>query len=317
MLWPKSIIMLKIFIRCVSVVPIHTRLILPLVIVFLLQTSVCFIWAGSTKPRETISLQKLIELALDYNLKNKENSKYLPPEKTTFLIKKYFYQIETQMEQLNTAKEVRGHFQKAVEKTKKIFDSGEGDVSQADLTKLKLGLSNTLNNIIDLEHSLQIGKLNSGELINQELRVDTDVIFADPIAIDFPYASFDDFLGARNLNLQSKKINGKADIFSNEIQRKQTIKLTEENRLLLYKAFLDVTTSKDKLLLSKKNRKVTRALLVSEVANYDFGIGDSQELFEALMIYTRIFSSYLDSIHTLNVAAAELEMLSDSFYTKN
>ena len=46
---------------------------------------------------------------------------------------------------------VRDHFQKAVEKSTEIFDSGEGDVSQADLTKLKLGLSRTLNNIIDLE----------------------------------------------------------------------------------------------------------------------------------------------------------------------
>ena len=83
------------------------------------------------------------------------------------------------------------------------------------------------------------------------------------------------------------------------------------------KAFLDVTASKDKLLLSKMNRKITRALLISEVANYDFGIGDSQELFEALMIYTRIFSSYLDSIYTLNVAVAELEEATDSFYPKH
>jgi hypothetical protein len=309
--------MRKIFLRGVSVESTQTRFIIALVLVFLLQTSVCFLWAVDTKSRATISLQKLIELALDYNLKNKTDSKYLPPENITFLVKKNFYQIETQMEQLDTAKEVRGHFQKAVEKTKEIFDSGEGDVSQADLTKLKLGLSNTLNNIVDLEHGLAIGKLNLGKLINQELRGDNDIILTDPIPIDFPYTSFDDFLKARNLNSQSKKITSKAGIASNEAHGEESIKLTEENRLLLYKAFLDVTSSKDKLLLSKKNRKITRALLISEVANYDFGIGDSQELFEALMIYTRIFSSYLDSIHTLNVAVAELEKLTDSFYPKN
>jgi hypothetical protein len=93
--------------------------------------------------------------------------------------------------------------------------------------------------------------------------------------------------------------------------------LTEENRLLLYKAYLGVTSSKDKVILGKKNRKITRALLVSEVANYDFGIGDSQELFEALVMYTRVFSSYLDSIYNLNVSAAELTKLTDSIYTRN
>ena len=305
--------MRKIFLRSVSVASTHTHFIIALVVVFLLQTGVCFLWAVDTKSRATMSLQNLIELALDYNLKNKADSKYLPPKKITFLVKKYFYQIETQMEQLVTAKEVRGHFQKAIEKTKVIFDSGEGDVSQSDLTKLKLGLSNTLNNIIDLKHGLQIGKLNLGKLINQEFRDDNDIMLRGPTPIDFPYTNFDDFLKAKKINSQSKKITDKLGIVSTEIH----IKLTKENRLLLYKAFLDVTALKDKLLLSKMNRKITRALLISEVANYDFGIGDSQELFEALMIYTRIFSSYLDSIYTLNVAVAELEEATDSFYPKH
>jgi hypothetical protein len=78
-----------------------------------------------------------------------------------------------------------------------------------------------------------------------------------------------------------------------------------------------VESSKAKVVLGKKNRKITRALLVSEVANYDFGIGDSQELFEALLIYTRVFSAYLDSIYTLNVAVAELEKLTDAIHAGN
>jgi hypothetical protein len=174
-----------------------------------------------------------------------------------------------------------------------------------------------LNNIIDLKHGLQIGKLNLGKLINQEFRGDDDIMLRALTPIDFPYTSFDAFLKAKNLNSQSKKITDKVGIVSNKIHGEQSIKLTEENRLLLYKAFLDVTVSKDKLLLSKMNRKITRALLISEVANYDFGIGDSQELFEALMIYTQIFSSYLDSIYTLNVAVAELEKTTDSFFRKH
>ena len=309
--------MRNIFSRAILVVSKHSRFVIAVSLVALLQTNVCLLLAADTKSGTTISLQELIELSLDYNSKNRANKKYLPPEHITFLVKKYFYQIETQVEQLDTAKEVRDHFQKAVEKSKEIFDSGEGDVSQADLTKLKLGLSNTLNNIIDLEHDIQIGKLNLGKLINQELPDGNDITVTDPIPIDFPYTSFDDYMIAKNLTPQSKKIAGKVGIVSNEIHVEQPTKLTEENRLLLYKAYLGVTSSKDKVMLGKKNRKITRALLVAEVANYDFGIGDSKELFEALIMYTRVFSSYLDSIYTLNVSAAELEKLTDSIYTRN
>jgi hypothetical protein len=309
--------MRNIFSRAILVVSKHSRFVIVVSLVALLQTNVCLLLAADTKSGTTISLQKLIELSLDYNSKNRANKKYLPPEHITFLVKKYFYQIETQVEQLDTAKEVRNHFQKAVEKSKEIFDSGEGDVSQADLTKLKLGLSNTLNNIIDLEHDIQIGKLNLGKLINQEIPDGNDITVTDPIPIDFPYTSFDDYMIAKNLTPQSKKIAAKVGIVSNEIHAEQPTKLTEENRLLLYKAYLGVTSSKDKVMLGIKNRKITRALLVAEVANYDFGIGDSQELFEALIMYTRVFSSYLDSIYTLNVSAAELEKLTDSIYTRN
>jgi hypothetical protein len=307
----------NIFSRAILVVSKHSRFVIAVSLVALLQTNVCLLLAADTKSGTTISLQELIELSLDYNSKNKANKKYLPPEHITFLVKKYFYQIETQVEQLDTAKEVRNHFQKAVEKSKEIFDSGEGDVSQADLTKLKLGLSNTLNNIIDLEHDIQIGKLNLGKLINQEIPDGNDITVTDPIPIDFPYTSFDDYMIAKNLTPQSKKIAAKVGIVSNEIHAEEPTKLTEENRLLLYKAYLGVTSSKDKVMLGKKNRKITRALLVAEVANYDFGIGDSKELFEALIMYTRVFSSYLDLIYTLNVSAAELEKLTDSIYTRN
>ena len=309
--------MRNVFLSGVSIVSKHSRFMIAVSLVVLLQTSVCLLLAADTKSGTTISLQELIELSLDYNSKNRANKKYLPPEHITFLVKKYFYQIEVQVEQLDTAKEVREHFQKAVEKSKEIFDSGEGDVSQADLTKLKLGLSNTLSNIIDLKYDLQIGKLSLGKLINQELRDGNDITVTDPIPIDFPYTSFDDYLNAKKLTPPAKKITGKVGIVSNEIHAEQPTKLTEEKRLLLYTAYLGVTSSKDKVMLGKKNRKITRALLVAEVANYDFGIGDSQELFEALIMYTRVFSSYLDSIYTLNVSAAELEKLTDSIYIRN
>ena len=307
--------MQNIFLRTIFASLKSTGLIIVVALIILLTSAI--LWAEDIKPGPTTSLNKLVEFALDHNLKNRANSKYLPPEEITFLIKKYYYQIGTQVEQLATAREVQGHFQKAIDKSMENFESGEGDISQADITKLKLGLSNTLDNIIGLEHDLQIGRLSLGGLINQNLREENDISIADPIAIDFSYISFDDYLRAKNLMPEIKNILGKADTANNKLHAKKSTILTEENRLLLYKAFLNVDSSKARLMLGKKNRKVTRALLISEVANYDFGIGDSQELFEALMIYTRVFSSYLDSVYTFNVMVAELEKKTVAIYSRN
>ena len=71
--------------------------------------------------------------------------------------------------------------------------------------------------------------------------------------------------------------------------------------------------AKEKLNLSKVNRKISRALLVSEVANYDFGIGDAGVLFEALIIYTRVLSGYYDSFYNFNLAVAELNRAKSSW----
>ena len=277
----------------------------------LAQASICGLWAD-TKLEPTTSLRELIELALDFNSKNRSENNFLSLEDIVFLVKKHYYQIQTQVEQLATAEEVRDHFQKAVEKSEKIFEQGEGDVSQADITKLKLGLSDVLNNIVDLESDIQIVKLNLGKLINQELGPGSDIAKTDPIPVDFPYSSFDNYLKAKNLFSPLKKLAGKVSTSSSETYTKNSVKLGEGNKLVLHKAYIAVKASKAKVILGKRNRKITRGLLVTEVANYDFGIGDSQELFEALIISTRIFSGYLDSVYTFNVSVAELEKLTDA-----
>ena len=114
-------IMRNIFSRAISVVSKHSCFVISVSLVALLQTSVCLLLAADTKSVTTISLQELIELSLDYNSKNRVNKKNLPPEHITFLVKKYFYQIEIQMEKLDAAKDIRAHFQKAIEKIGEIF----------------------------------------------------------------------------------------------------------------------------------------------------------------------------------------------------
>ena len=74
--------------------------------------------------------------------------------------------------------------------------------------------------------------------------------------------------------------------------------------------------TREKLNLARKNRKITRALLVSEVANYDFGIGEPADLFEALIIYTRVLSGYYDSVYNFNLAVADLNRVKASWTGK-
>ena len=75
----------------------------------------------------------------------------------------------------------------------------------------------------------------------------------------------------------------------------------------LHKAFLKINEAKKRMQLAHKNRKMTRALLVSEVANYDFGIGNPGDLFQALLIYTRVLTGYYESIYKFNLSIAELD----------
>ena len=79
------------------------------------------------------------------------------------------------------------------------------------------------------------------------------------------------------------------------------------SRLEQKKVFLKVSEARGQLDLAKGSRKITRALLVTELANYDFGIGDSGDLFQALIIYTRVLSGYYETVYNFNLAVAELK----------
>ena len=78
--------------------------------------------------------------------------------------------------------------------------------------------------------------------------------------------------------------------------------LKESNLYKLKEAMIEVNKAREQLALARKNRKMTRALLVTEAANYDFGIGNEADLFEALIIYTRVLVGYYEAMHSFNVA---------------
>ncbi|MBM15044.1 MAG: hypothetical protein CMH75_02985 [Nitrospina sp.] len=200
-----------------------------------------------------------------------------------YLIKKFYYQIQYQKQKLDILSEVKGHFEKSISKAEEKYDEGEDNISQTDITKLKLGLAGTLNDIFEAETGLKTSKLSLSEILDTNYGINSKMFSPKIIPVKFEFNNYEEW------SLQNKVISN-----------------IHKRVILLKKSFLKVTEKKNKMVLARKNRKMTRALLVSEVANYDFGIGDPNDLFQALIIYTRVLSGYYESVYKYNLAVAEL-----------
>tara|TARA_Y100001936_G_scaffold81270_1_gene79806 strand:+ start:143 stop:934 length:792 start_codon:yes stop_codon:yes gene_type:complete len=236
-------------------------------------------FAGEIKPIP--SLNDLLNAARTY-FSGKNNSINL--EEALFKIKKFYYQNQYLAQKLDTLNEVKGHFEKAVSKAEEKYEEGEEDISQSDITKLKLGLAGTLNDIYEIETDLQISRLSLSDSLDNRYSPNAELVESDISPINFEFNNFDAW---------EEKIGEPLG------------KLTRG--LVLKKNFLQVIEAKKKMQLARKNRKMTRALLVSEVANYDFGIGDSGDLFQALIIYTRVLNGYYDSVYNFNLLVAKFD----------
>ncbi|MBT3923446.1 MAG: TolC family protein [Nitrospina sp.] len=217
-----------------------------------------------------------------------------------YQVQKYYYQVQSKTQKLEILNEVKGHFEKAVTKAEEKFDSGEEDVSQSAITKLKLGLAGTLNSIIELESEIKIAKLSLALILKDSSFPDREMLDSNIEPVQFKFDNYDTWFKESGLApvLDPNGIN-----FSSK-------------ELALRTGYLKAIETREKLNLSKSNRKITRALLVSEVANYDFGIGDAGDLFEALIIYTRVLSGYYDSVYHFNLAVADLNRVKASWTEK-
>lgn len=202
-----------------------------------------------------------------------------------FRVKNLYYQIQSAREQLAISREVKGHFDKAVEKSEEKYDAGEEDISQSDITKLKLGLAGTRNDIIELETEIRIAKLSLGKYLGWTIAEDEELAEGKIVPVEFEFKDFGEFIA--KMNNPHNTTDG-------------------DRKFVLEKAFYKVTEARGKMELAKETRKITRALLVTEVANYDFGIGSSGDLFEALIIYTRVLKGFYQSVFNYNMAVAEL-----------
>lgn len=201
-----------------------------------------------------------------------------------YSIKKFYYQIQYQEQKLEILNEVKGHFEKAVSKAEEKYDKGEEDISQSDITKLRLGLAGALNDIYGAEADLQISRLSLSDILNSEYQPNAELAEPDISPLNFEFDEFGDW-----------------------VRQNEAAPGISEKRTLLNKAFLKVIEAKKKMRLARKNRKMTRTLLVSEAANYDFGVGSSGDLFQALIIYTRVLNGYYESIYKFNLSLAKLD----------
>ena len=80
----------------------------------------------------------------------------------------------------------------------------------------------------------------------------------------------------------------------------------KEDTFRITKVFLRINKANDSIKTAREARKVSRGLLVTNLANFDFGIGEAKDLFESLFIYMRSVKNYLKKIHEFNIALAEL-----------
>ncbi|HJP18514.1 MAG TPA: TolC family protein [Nitrospinota bacterium] len=213
--------------------------------------------------------------------KNRRNK-----DKTVYKIKTLYYDLLLAKELIQLADEVKSNFEKAYEKAGKKLESEDPDITQQDVLKLKLGLVGSKDELNGLEHDkkeiIQSLKYNLGIPRNKIFDIKSKRLRQEKIDLKKVESNLD-------LNLSNK---------SSFKEKEDTFRIT--------KVFLRINKANDSIKTAREARKVSRGLLVTNLANFDFGIGEAKDLFESLFIYMRSVKNYLKKIHEFNIALAEL-----------
>ena len=249
------------------------------------------VWGEEPEVKKSLpSLQQLVESAhsRQMGLNKAGTGQNVRETDIIFEAKKNYFLIQARNAQLKISKEVKGHFEKAVKSAQEKFDKGNEDISQSAITKLKLGLSGSLNDILKFEAEKDLARLELQRLLGWALAPDFKLEQARFFPPDFTHRTVQEFLHHKGANSLS-------------------VKQSPDQKIRLEKEWINLQRSRGVYRLANKNRKMTRALLVTEVANYDFGIGDEGDLFEALIIYTRLLVGYNEALYDFHLAVLNLE----------
>jgi len=251
----------------------------------------CGCQGARVEARQTLNKLPSLDQALEMSVTrySSDNPSTVTSQSDVALeVKRNYDLILARREQLEISKEVKGHFEKAVTQAEKKFAEGEENISQSAITKLKLGLAGTLNDISQFNSDIALAQLHLEKYLGIRWAQGVDISGPKFQPANFPHKTVDEFLTS---NSSGSKTHKESSLFN------------------LREAIIAVNKAREQLTLAGKNRKMTRALLVTEAANYDFGIGDEADLFEALIIYTRVLVGYYEAIHTFNVAVGRFHSL--------
>ena len=233
------------------------------------------------------SLEETLRLARNHHShkcrSSGANKSILSKAELVYQVKKSYYGVQANYEQLKISEEVKEHFEKAVTAAEEKFETADGDITQSAITKLKLGLSGTLNDLAQFESDKKLAQLRLGRLIGREIHDDVEMAERSLEQLKFPFRTVAEYLAVQ--------------------------KSSAQNSFELKEAMIEINKARAKMKLALNNRKMTRALLVTEVANYDFGIGDEEDLFEALIIYTRVLVGYFEALYNFNLSVSAFERM--------
>lgn len=107
-----------------------------------------------------------------------------------------------------------------------------------------------------------------------------------------------------NVFMTSAKIDGARA----ELQRLEAVhrEATSGLALEIQKAYTGLVQARESVRVAEDGRKAGRGLLLLTVANFDLGIGEAEELFKAIGVYTEASSDYLRAVYDYNVAVGHL-----------
>ena len=210
---------------------------LPIWLCILLLSSLTNI--STSFPDEITPIPSLNNILNEARTSFSEKNNSITLEDMLFKIKKFYYQIQYLDQKLEILNEVKEHFEKAISKAEEKYDEGEEDISQSDITKLKLGLAGTLNNIYEVETGLQISRLSLSDSLDNKYSPNAELAESSISPIKFEFNNFHAW---------------------EENHSKHSGKLKRE--LILKKGFLQVIEAKKKMQLARKNRKMRKNLRV-------------------------------------------------------
>lgn len=126
---------------------------------------------------------------------------------------------------------------------------------------------------------------------------------------DYNYFKADVALGMKwslDFSLNSSRVHIAEAKLAKAKAEKEALSSSLPNRIT--KNFLKIKESEESVKIAREARKFSRGLLVTNLANFDFGIGEAKDLFESLFIYMKTVNNYLTKIYDYNIAIARLSL---------